>query len=92
MIRAAEPGRDAAAIAAIYAPYVTDSAISFELDPPSAEEMASRMEAGLHAYPWLVHESDGEVTGYAYGGVHRTRAAYRWTVEVTAYVAQDRHR
>jgi L-amino acid N-acyltransferase YncA len=74
---------DAVACARIYAPYVTDSAISFELEPPDADEMARRIEA---AHVWLVAEDRGEVVGYAYGGTHRPRAAYRFTVEVTVYV------
>jgi L-amino acid N-acyltransferase YncA len=92
VVRAADVQRDAAACAAIYAPYVTDSAISFELEPPDAAEMAARMESGSRTHPWLVFERDGEVAGYAYAGVHRTRAAYRWTAEVTAYVSQVHHR
>jgi L-amino acid N-acyltransferase YncA len=92
VVRAADAQRDAAACAAIYAPYVTDSAISFELEPPDAAEMAARMESGSRTHPWLVFERNGEVAGYAYAGVHRTRAAYRWTAEVTAYVSQDHHR
>jgi L-amino acid N-acyltransferase YncA len=79
---------DAAAIRAIYAPYVEGSAISFEEDVPSVEEMAGRMESG---YPWVVAEPDGAVVGYAYGSVHRARPAYRWSVEVSAYVHQDWH-
>ncbi|MEA2424297.1 MAG: hypothetical protein QOH13_707 [Thermoleophilaceae bacterium] len=54
--------------------------------------MDERIVATIETHPWLVYEADGQVAGYAYAGVHRTRAAYRWTAEVTAYVAQDRHR
>jgi L-amino acid N-acyltransferase YncA len=54
--------------------------------------MATRIESGSRTHPWLVYERDGEVAGYAYAGVHRTRAAYRWTAEVTAYVAQSHQR
>jgi phosphinothricin acetyltransferase len=80
---------DAAAIAAVYAPYVTDGAVSFELDPPDAAEMARRMAAGGERHPWLVAEEDGRVLGYAYASAFRTRAAYDWAVETTVYIAGD---
>jgi L-amino acid N-acyltransferase YncA len=83
---------DAAAIAAIYAPNVTDSVISFELVPPDAAEIARRIAAVTAAYPWIVATCDGIVVGYAYGGVYRERAAYRWTVEATVYVDWARSR
>jgi phosphinothricin acetyltransferase len=54
--------------------------------------MDERIVSTIETHPWLVYEADGQVAGYAYAGVHRTRAAYRWTAEVTAYVAQDRQR
>jgi phosphinothricin acetyltransferase len=80
---------DAGAIAAIYAPIVEHTVISFELEPPSAEEMARRMRATLETHPWLVSEAGGEIEGYAYGSVFRARAAYRWSVETTVYVRDD---
>lgn len=93
--RLAAPG-DAAAIAAIYAPYVHQTTISFEEAPPSAEEVARRIESGGPLYPWLVAEGEGpagpRVLGYAYAGPHRARAAYRWSVEVSVYVAAPAHR
>lgn len=76
---------DAPQIQSIYAPIVVETAISFELEPPSVEEMRRRIETTLLAYPWLVCEWDG-VIGYAYAGVFRSRPAYQWTVEVSAYV------
>jgi L-amino acid N-acyltransferase YncA len=78
---------DGAALAAIYAPAVTDGAISFELEPPAAEVMAERVQRTLQQYPWLVCETAEGVIGYAYAGRHRDRPAYQWTVEVSAYVA-----
>jgi L-amino acid N-acyltransferase YncA len=78
---------DAAAIAAIYAPYVTDTAISFELEPPGKAEMARRIEEVLQRAPWLVAERDGEVLGYAYASRHRDRAAYQWSADVAVYTA-----
>lgn len=77
---------DARPILEIYAPYVSDSATSFELVPPDLVEMERRIEAGRDQYPWLVFEQDRQVIGYAYGSAHRTRAAYRWSVEVSVYV------
>ena len=91
-IRHADPAHDGAACAAIYAPSVTDTAASFELEPPDAAEMAARIAAiGAHR-PWLVAELGGRVTGYAYASAHRERAAYRWSVEVTVYVEAGHHR
>lgn len=63
---------------------MTDTAVTFEYDPPSAEEMARRIAA---AHVWLVAETDGEVVGYAYGGPFGTRAAFNWTCEVSVYLA-----
>ena len=91
LIRVAE-ARDAAEIAAIYRPYVTDASVSFELDPPDAAEMARRIEVLTESLPWLVMESDGVVAGYAYASKHRDRAAYQWSVEVSAYVRADLRR
>lgn len=78
---------DASAIQAIYAPFVERSAISFEDNPPSVEEMARRIARSLEAYPYLVAERAGKIVGFAYAGPHRTRSAYRWSVDVSAYVA-----
>jgi phosphinothricin acetyltransferase len=84
---------DGAAVAAIYRPYVTDAATSFELDAPSAAEMARRIESVLAVAPWLVcADPGGGLVGYAYASQHRERAAYRWSVDVTVYVRSDRHR
>ncbi len=83
---------DAEAIAAIYAPYVRETAISFEEVPPSPAEMARRLRTALEAYPYLVFDSGDGVLGYAYGGVHRSKPAYRWSVETTVYVARHAHR
>ena len=77
---------DAGACAAIYAPYVTDTAISLEEVAPTAAEMAARIERTSKTHPWLVAEEAGEVTGYAYGSQHRERAAYRWATDVAVYV------
>lgn len=87
VIRFAEP-TDGAALAAIYAPIVVDTAISFEAVPPSAAQMAERVAAIAATWPYLVAEIDGAVAGYAYASTYRERAAYRWSVSVTAYVAE----
>lgn len=79
---------DAAAIAAVYAPYVTSSVASFEEEPPDAAEVARRMSLG---YPWVVADEDG-VIGYAYAGPHHARAGYRWSVTVSVYLAETAHR
>ena len=80
---------DGAACAAIYAPYVADTAISFEAVPPTADEMAARIARTIERTPWVVVEVDGVVRAYAYGTRHRDRAAYDWTVETTVYVDRD---
>ncbi len=83
-------GSDAEAILVIYEPIVRETAISFELDAPTVAEMKRRIESTLPTFPWLVHEDDGRVTGYAYASRHRERAAYQWSVDVSVYVAQER--
>jgi phosphinothricin acetyltransferase len=83
---------DAGACAAIYAPYVTGTAITFEDEPPSAEQMRKRITTAAQRHAWLVLEDDGRVVGYAYGGRFHARAAYRWACEVSVYVELGRHR
>jgi L-amino acid N-acyltransferase YncA len=84
--------QDGAACAAIYAPYVTDTVITFELEPPSAEEMAGRIAEANRKHAWLVLEDGGRVVGYAYGGPFAPRAAYRWACEVSVYLEPGRRR
>jgi L-amino acid N-acyltransferase YncA len=83
---------DAGAVAAIYAPYVRDTVISFEDVPPSPDEMRGRMSRTLATHPFLVFEDDGSVVAYAYATPHKERAAYRWSVDVTVYAMQEVHR
>jgi L-amino acid N-acyltransferase YncA len=90
-IRLATPD-DAGAIAAIYAPFVRDSAISFEWEPPTVDEMRGRIEQTLARFPWLVAIDDDGVIGYAYATSYRTRAAYQWSAEVSVYVDPRAHR
>ncbi len=83
----ADPDRDAAAVADIYRPAVEASIASFEETPPDAAEMAGRMRATLAVRPWLVAVDEDRVIGYAYAGRHRERPGYRWSVDVSVYVA-----
>jgi phosphinothricin acetyltransferase len=82
---------DAAACAAIYAPYVRDTAISFETDPPTPDQMAERIAAAQRTHAWLVLDDAG-VRGYAYGGLFKARAAYRFSCEVSVYLELGRRR
>ncbi len=83
---------DAAGIAAVYAPYVASTPISFELVPPSGAEMAERIARVTAHAPWLVVEEEHGVTGYAYLSRHHERAAYQWSVDCAVYVANGRRR
>jgi len=85
-IRPADPARDAAACAAIYAPSVESTPISFELTPPDATEFARRIERYSATHQFLVAEEGGAVVGYAYACRWRERPAYDWAVEVSVYV------
>ncbi|KHD72854.1 GCN5 family acetyltransferase [Actinoplanes utahensis] len=84
--------KDAAVCAAIYRPYVVDTAISFETDPPDEAEMARRIETALDGYAWLIAEVAGEAVGYAYAGPFAARPAYRWSCEVSVYLETGRRR
>ena len=77
---------DSAAIAEIYAPIVACTHISFELEPPTADEMWSRMAKALEQHVGLVAEDAGHVVGYAYASKHREKPAYKWSTETTIYV------
>ena len=81
--------QDAEALLEIYAPYVKNTAITFEYDVPTVEEFAGLMSNVLRRYPYLVAEVDGELAGYAYTGPFKERAAYDWAVETTVYVKED---
>jgi phosphinothricin acetyltransferase len=80
-------GGDAARVADIYAPNVTDGVISFEAEPPTPAQMRERITSTLAQTPWLVCESDSSLLGYAYASSHSERAAYRWSLNVSVYVA-----
>ena len=85
-IRLALP-EDAPAIASIYAPFCTDTPVSFEMAAPCADEMAQRIRHITGHLPWLVLEHDQNIGGYVYASLHRERAAYQWAVDVTAYIS-----
>jgi len=83
---------DAAAIRDIYAPIVRDTTISFEAEPPDADEIRRRMRAGTVRLPWLVAETERGIAGFAYAAPFRTRPAYRWSVETSVYLARSARR
>lgn len=87
-IRIASPS-DAPELLAIYAPYITKTAISFEYDVPSVEEFTDRIRTTLEKYPYLAAESDGHIVGYCYVSILHGRQAYDWSVETSIYVDQN---
>lgn len=87
-IRDARPD-DAAVLLDIYRSFVLDTSVSFELTPPTVAEFEARIASAQTQWAWLVAESAGGVAGYAYASAFRTRAAYRLTVETSAYVHPD---
>lgn len=89
-IRTAAP-EDAERLLEIYAPYVTETAITFEYEAPSAEEFRRRIRTVLVRYPYLAAEQDGRIVGYAYASAFHSRAAYAWSAETSIYVEKGRH-
>ena len=87
-IRLAKPS-DARSLLDIYAPYVENTAITFEYEVPTIEDFANRIDKTLEKYPYLVAEEDGVVLGYAYASTYYARAAYDQAVELSVYVSQD---
>ena len=83
---------DAAELLAIYRPFVEGAAVSFETTAPTVEEFVTRIHKVVAVWQWLVAEEDGQCIGYAYASAHRERPAYRWSVEVTAYVHPNHYR
>ena len=90
-LRMARP-EDAAALLAVYAPYVEETAVSFEYDVPSVAEFAARIARTLEKYPYLSAWVDGEAAGYAYASPFHSRRAYGWGVETSIYVRRDLRR
>lgn len=82
---------EAKQIAAIYSEYVLNSSATFEIIPPSAQVIQSRILEVIKTHPWIVAEQDGKILGYAYASVFRTRQAYAWSTESTVYVQKNCH-
>ena len=74
---------------AIYAPYVLNTAITFEYEVPSVEEFQRRVQKTLLKYPYLVLVEEGKILGYAYASTYYDRRAYDWSVEVSIYLNQE---
>lgn len=83
---------DSGVLLEIYAPYVRDTAISFEYEVPSFADFRERVIKVLARYPWLVCEIDRKIVGYAYASRHHERAAYGWAVDASVYIHADYHR
>jgi L-amino acid N-acyltransferase YncA len=83
---------DATAIAKIYEPYVTRTAVSFESVAPDSDEMAGRISRVTEMYPWLVAEDDEGIAGYAYVSRHRDRHVYQWAIDSSVYIDPSRQR
>ena len=90
-IRIARP-EDARAISEIYAPYVRDTAVTFDYEAPDVQEFESRIKNTLKSYPYLVAVENGRVVGYTYAAQFRHKAAYQHDVEVSIYLDKDRRR
>ena len=88
MIRPATAA-DVPAMLAIYGPYVSDTPITFDYDPPTEEAFAAKYRRITARYPWLVLEADGKILGYAYADRAFEKAAYAWCVEATVYLAPE---
>lgn len=80
---------DAEQLVKIYAPFVTDTAISFEYEVPSVEEFRNRIKNKLEKFPFLVAEMNGEAVGYVYASTFIPRPAYDWSVEITVYIKEE---
>ena len=91
VIRLASP-EDAAAVVSIYAPYVTDTSVTFEYDVPSVEEYRRRIEEIMQFFPFFLLEEDGVPVGYAYAHFFHPRKAYQWVCETTIYVERNHHK
>lgn len=87
-IRRATPD-DAAALLSIYRPYVENTAVSFEQVVPTEEEFARRIEATIRTHEWLVIQASDALCGYAYATPHRSREAYKFSVETSVYVRTE---
>jgi len=82
---------DSENILKIYAPFITDTAITFETEVPSASGFSDRVEAIIRRYPFLVYEIGNKIVGYAYAARHMERAAYLFDVDVSVYILPEHH-
>ena len=89
-IRSVKPA-DAGRILEIYAPYILETAITFEYEVPSLEEFRARIQKTLEKYPYLCVCEGEKILGYAYAGVFKEREAYQWSVETSIYVDKNAH-
>ncbi|HFI0255461.1 TPA: N-acetyltransferase family protein [Streptococcus suis] len=80
---------DATYLVAIYAPYVENTAITFETEVPTVSDFVRRIEKTLEKFPYLVAVEEDQVIGYAYASTYYARAAYDWTVELSVYIQQE---
>lgn len=83
---------DAEAILSIYAEYIVNTGVTFEIEVPTIEQFRERMRRITEQFPWLVCVIDGEIAGYAYGSKHGERAAYRWSADLSVYISEKYHR
>ena len=86
-IRFADPARDAAGILAVYAPYIRETAVTFETEVPAPDAFTARVAGICADFPYLVLEAYGELAGYAYAHRQAERAAYAWNAELSIYLA-----
>ena len=84
--------RDAAACVAIYRPYVQNTAISWEIEVPTVDEMALRIASAQKTHEWLVLEHDDQIIGFAYGHTLNRLPSHKWSVETGIYISGDHHR
>ncbi|HOA84999.1 MAG TPA: N-acetyltransferase family protein [Bacillota bacterium] len=89
-IRPASPD-DAGAVLAIYAPFVTDTCISFETEVPALDAFRQRMRGIMAEYPYYVCEYEGKIVGYAYASKYSERRAYRYSADLTIYISPEHH-
>lgn len=82
---------DSEDILSIYAPFIRDTAITFETEIPSIDEVSCRIKSISKQYPYIVYQIKDEVVGYAYASKHRERSAYRYDVDVSIYVLPEYH-
>ena len=80
---------DGGALLDIYAPYVRETAVTFEYEVPTPEEFSGRIAKTMQRYPYLAAQREGVLLGYAYAGPLHPRAAYAWSAESTVYIRQD---